>query len=104
MVGYNAALEIVDGPDKDKPLYTLTKKKITLGRTGADLLLSDPTVSSSHATLSVDGGRFLLADNGSTNGTKINDVPLDATPRELQNGDRIALGRGQTVLVFHRYN
>ncbi|MGI5212293.1 FHA domain-containing protein [Plantactinospora sp. CA-290183] len=58
---------------------------------GADVLLDDPKVSRRHATVERVGGRVLLADTGSTNGTWLNDRRLDGRT-ELRDGDRIRVG------------
>jgi len=59
----------------------------------------DATVSRHHATLSIDAqGIPRLTDQGSTNGTHINDRRIPShTPVRLKDGDRIRLG--STVLL-----
>jgi hypothetical protein len=59
---------------------------------GVDVLLDDPKVSRRHATVELVGGRALLTDAGSTNGTWLNDQRL-AGLAELRDGDRIRLGQ-----------
>jgi predicted component of type VI protein secretion system len=63
----------------------------TVGRGGADFELADPEVSRQHAVFrQVDAG-LALEDLGSTNGTFVNDRPIDGiTP--LSDGDRIRFG------------
>jgi pSer/pThr/pTyr-binding forkhead associated (FHA) protein len=58
------------------------------------LTLADPNVSRYHAEIHpTDGGegRYEIADLGSTNGTRINGIPVTA-PQALRNGDQITLG------------
>src|SRR6185295_1432345 len=51
----------------------LTKPEITIGRhSQRDLLLDDPRVSGLHATIRFAGGAFVIEDNGSLHGTKVN--------------------------------
>jgi len=52
------------------------------------------TVSGAHARLKVDGGRILIEDLNSTNGTWINGRPLSPRhPSEIRLGDQIAFGK-----------
>jgi pSer/pThr/pTyr-binding forkhead associated (FHA) protein len=58
---------------------------------GADLLITDPTISRAHAAIGFDGEKFFVEDLGSTNGTTVNGK---REPRAaLNNGDEIRLGR-----------
>ncbi|WP_375773788.1 FHA domain-containing protein [Archangium gephyra] len=66
--------------------------EIHIGRTTEnDVVLQDAGVSRKHVRISDRLGRFYVQDLGSANGTLVNDALL-AGERELQNGDRIALG------------
>ena len=58
---------------------------------GRDCVLADPTVSRRHARLRRQGDRWLLADLGSTNGTRLNGWRL-AEEVELRAGDRVSFG------------
>ena len=49
--------------------FPLNKESITLGRTDADIKLSDPEVSRKHCTVEVFGDRLVVTDLKSTNGT-----------------------------------
>ena len=44
------------------------------GRDGAacQILLSEPRVSGTHATVKIEGGQLLVRDEGSNNGTHVN--------------------------------
>ncbi len=58
---------------------------------GADLLITEPTISRAHAAIGFDGGTFFVEDLGSTNGTSVNGK---RKPRALLNsGDEIQLGK-----------
>ena len=67
----------------------------------AQVIIDGPTVSGAHATLSVDDqGVATLMDNGSSNGTFLNDFPLQPNaPVEVRPGDVIALSR-QVLLTL----
>lgn len=73
----------------------------TIGRREGDndIVVPDPYCSGRHADLAFEDGRFTITDIGSTNGTLVNGVKLDAdAPRELTDGDEITLGRMAFVL------
>ncbi len=71
--------------------------RITIGRVPeCDLPLDDVQVSRRHAELCVEGGRAILRDTASANGTFVNGRRI--TERELAIGDRV--GIGTTTLVW----
>jgi FHA domain-containing protein len=63
----------------------------TLGRGDVEIRLEDPFASTRHARIDRQGSVVVLEDLGSTNGTYLNDEPLDG-PRPLHHGDRIRIG------------
>jgi FHA domain len=63
----------------------------TLGRGDVEIKLDDPFASSQHARISREGPVFVIEDLGSTNGTYLNDEPLNG-PQPLHPGDRIRIG------------
>ena len=58
--------------------------------TDAAVRLTDTSVSRRHAEVRRSGDGWILVDLGSTNGTRINGVPV--TDRRLQDGDTITVG------------
>jgi hypothetical protein len=69
----------------------LSGERVLLGRSReCDVMLSDPNVSRRHAEVRSEGGRWVVADLGSTNGIKLNGRRVDSAP--LEPGDRITLG------------
>lgn len=70
------------------------RAEIVLGRRGGvDVLLPHPRVSLVHARIERRGADWLLADLGSTNGTRLSGAPLPAgQKRPLRDGDRIVIG------------
>jgi hypothetical protein len=70
-----------------------------LGRTArADLVVSDSTVSVEHARVRRVGRVWVIADLGSTNGTHINDSPVNSeTP--IAAGDVLRLGNVRLKVV-----
>lgn len=71
--------------------FVLGETVITIGRIPESVItLEDPNVSRNHAEIRPSGGTFVLADLGSTNGTKINGVKV--SERALQDGDEMTFG------------
>ena len=64
---------------------------MTIGRTDGDVMIADPQVSRRHARVTLDGGRVVIEDLGSTNGTFVNGERIDE-PRELEVGDLVRFG------------
>jgi hypothetical protein len=78
-----------------------TQDTFTIGRdAGCDLVLSDMSVSRSHAGLFREAGRWLLIDAGSTNGTRINGWRVTA-PVPLREGDEIRFGSMTMIVTEH---
>lgn len=100
-IGFGAELEVIEGPETGRR-FAITRNETKLGREGADLLLSDETVSRNHATLLVREGRFYLVDPGSTHGTRVEGAALaPGQERELTGSERIEIGK-KTALILHR--
>jgi len=80
--------------------YTLTQPTTTIGRaTDNQVVLSDSLVSRHHARLTWAEGVYYITDLGSTNGTWLNGVELEAKmPRALKEGDTIRIGEFTLVL------
>ena len=65
--------------------------RVVLGRSrDCDIVIDDPNISRRHAELRRDGGGWLVADLGSTNGVKVNGRRVNEHP--LNPGDEITLG------------
>src|SRR5205823_6274939 len=74
-VGAGTRLTAVEGPHAGSS-FTLSPATMTIGReAGRDIALTaDSTVSRSHAHVSFEGGQHVLYDDGSSNGTFVNNV------------------------------
>ncbi len=73
------------------PLYPVT----TLGRSPAnDVIINDDYTSSEHARISWLDSQWWLEDLGSSNGTYINDLPINKAT-VITNGDLITVGETQ---------
>jgi len=70
--------------------YSL-ERGATLGRGDVEIRLEDPFASTRHARVERQGSVLVLEDLGSTNGTYLNEEPLEG-PQPLHQGDRIRIG------------
>ena len=99
-IGY---VQVKEGKEPGK-IYEIRKESLSIGRSReSDIFLEDLAVSRLHASIvNMGNGSYSLKDEGSANGTKVNDQLVDKFKTyPLQEGDQIQLG--QTVLVFARH-
>ncbi|MGZ3454772.1 MAG: FHA domain-containing protein [Polyangiales bacterium] len=70
-------------------------QRVAIGRgASCDLRIPDASVSSRHASIRANGAQWVVVDEGSTNGTKLNGEKLASqSPRPLKTGDVLAFGR-----------
>ena len=79
--------------------YTLEGDQLNIGRDSTnEITINDAEVSRRHARLTFQGGKYVLEDLGSTNGSFVNGQRL-AGPRVLKDGEVVSFGE-QIVLVF----
>lgn len=79
--------------------YTLEGDQLMIGRDSTnEIVINDAEVSRRHARLTFQGGKYVLEDLGSTNGTFVNGQRL-AGPRVLKPGEVVSFGE-QIVMVF----
>ena len=73
--------------------YVLNQSMTTyIGRdTGNHIILLDPKVSKQHAEIHWSDGKFVLVDQGSSNGTIVNGKEI-TIPTPLENKDQIEFG------------
>jgi FHA domain len=70
----------------------------TLGRGDVEIRLEDPFASTRHARIDRQGSVLVVEDLGSTNGTYLNDEPLEG-PQPLHHGDRIRIGDSELTYL-----
>jgi pSer/pThr/pTyr-binding forkhead associated (FHA) protein len=86
-------------PTGEKIEALLNHPEIEIGKASHNrIVLSEPTVSSTHAIVLVRDGGYNIVDLGSSNGTFVNGTRLGSESQVLQHGDKIHLG--QVLLTF----
>lgn len=87
--------QIISGMEQGRTIQLPTP--VTIGREEENSLrLNDDRVSRFHAKIQEDSERIVLTDLDSTNGTRVNGLPVQM--RVLQLGDHVTVGR--SILVF----
>jgi signal transduction histidine kinase/pSer/pThr/pTyr-binding forkhead associated (FHA) protein len=89
-------LHVLRGPDKGQT-FQITDEPSIIGRSADSVHLSDNTVSRQHAELAYEDEQWKLVDRGSSNGTLLNGVRIQA-PTPIKHGDQIKVG--STLMVF----
>ncbi len=79
--------------------FSLEGDQLLIGRDSSSAVaINDAEVSRKHARLTFQGGKYVIEDLGSTNGTFVNGQRL-ASPAVLKSGDVVSLGE-QIVLMY----
>ena len=83
--------------------FPLEGDQLVIGRDAANsIAINDAEISRKHSRLSFQGGKYVIEDLGSTNGTFVNGQRL-AGPVVLKPGDVVSLGE-QIVLMYDVIN
>ncbi|HXU62234.1 MAG TPA: GGDEF domain-containing protein, partial [Polyangia bacterium] len=95
--GPSPYLVVIAGPSFGE-MHRIQGERCVLGRgDSAAVRLMDDGISREHAAVERDGGKMILRDLGSTNGTFCNGIRVEQ--RELADGDKISIG-ASTILKF----
>jgi FHA domain-containing protein len=79
--------------------FSLEGDQLVIGRDSSSAIaINDAEVSRKHARLTFQGGKYVIEDLGSTNGTFVNGQRL-VSPVVLKSGDVVSLGE-QIVLMY----
>lgn len=90
-------LNVIGGPDKGRSFTLTSGKKLLVGRGEAsDTRINDPSVSRVHFEISVDGAVVLVADRGSSSGTHVDGIQIEA--KQITPGSVIVAGDTQLRL------
>jgi pSer/pThr/pTyr-binding forkhead associated (FHA) protein len=79
-------------------VYPVSKPRVILGRSGADIVVDDAEVSRQHCALKISGSGALLTDLGSTNGTFVKNERIRTCT--LQHLDEFRIGTTTLVLTL----
>jgi hypothetical protein len=86
-------------PGKGHKEIAVDLKRFSIGRIpGNDLVIDDPSLSRRHSMIENFDGRPYLSDCGSSNGTFLNDTPVNAAA-ELHDGDELRFGGVGNIIV-----
>ncbi len=93
-------IRVLTASASETRLYALEEGRVGIGR-GADnaVVLQDNLVSRQHAQLEYDGEMVYLYDIGGKNPVRVNGEPISG-PRELADGDLIAIGKTELLFEF----
>src|SRR4051794_26376643 len=82
-------------PDGTETVHELEDDQITVGRVDDNMIvISDISVSSHHATLTLVEGDYVLRDIGSTNGSRLNGRTIEEEKDyPLQDSDTVTFGK-----------
>ena len=86
------ALVVRSGGGRAGEHFVPRNESTTIGRSpDCDIFLDDVTVSRRHAILRRNGGKFVIEDQGSLNGTFVNRRRIESA--ELADGDELQIGK-----------
>jgi hypothetical protein len=86
------ALVVRSGGGRAGETFTPQGERTSIGRSpDCGIFLDDVTVSRKHAVLVQEGGRWLVEDQGSLNGTFVNRKRVESA--ELDDGDELQIGK-----------
>lgn len=89
----NSALVVIYGLELGRKYDLGAERTVVVGRSSkADIQIDQESVSRNHARIGSDGKSVTIEDLGSTNGTYVNDEPIEGE-YQLRNGDLIKIGR-----------
>jgi two-component system, cell cycle response regulator len=93
---HGASLVVVYGIELGRRIL-LDQASFTIGRSSRrDMFIDQEAVSRKHAEIAYTKGRYVIYDQRSRNGTRVNDHRV--TEQTLEDGDKIQVG--QTVMSF----
>jgi pSer/pThr/pTyr-binding forkhead associated (FHA) protein len=94
----SALLVVRRGPNQGSR-FLLDADLTVVGRhPDSDIFLDDVTVSRRHAEFYRQGGRFIVRDVGSLNGTYVNRERIEET--DLSGGDEVQIGKFRLVFLL----
>ena len=95
-VGKKLSLAVISGTDSGRN-FPIEKPRVVIGRSGADVPLSDSEISRAHAAVEIEDDLVTLVDLASTNGTFVNGNRIESA--ELENYGEFEVG-GTTLMLI----
>jgi hypothetical protein len=93
------ALIVRSGGGRSGESFSPQGDRTTIGRSpDCGIFLDDVTVSRKHAVLVNDGGRWLIEDGGSLNGTFVNRKRVETA--EISDGDEVQIGKYRLTFLL----
>ncbi len=93
-----ALLAVLRGPNAGSRFLLDTDLTLAGRHPDSDIFLDDVTVSRRHAEFYRQGGRFVVRDVGSLNGTYVNRERIEQA--ELHEGDEVQVGKFRLVFLL----
>jgi predicted component of type VI protein secretion system len=90
-----ASLHLVEDAPGNRTDILIDQDNMAIGRDHevAQIVFADSSVARLQARIRRRNGRYYLYDEGSASGTFLNHDRLGLSPRQLQDGDEIRIGR-----------
>ncbi|HFC12229.1 MAG TPA: FHA domain-containing protein, partial [Anaerolineae bacterium] len=94
----NVYIELLGARDSIASRIPVLAQSVRIGSDPfkADIVFDDDSVSRFHARLNYENGGFVLYDEGSAFGTRVNFEPIGLTPRPIQDTDELTFGSIRT--------
>ena len=93
------ALVVRSGGGRSGESFSPQGDRTTIGRSpDCGIFLDDVTVSRKHAVLVNEGGRWLIEDGGSLNGTFVNRKRVETA--EISDGDEVQIGKYRLTFLL----
>ncbi len=92
------SLKVLEGAEQGT-VYPVTKPRITIGRANADVNIDDRMASRLHCALEVSDDGVILRDLGSTNGTLVNNKPIEMARLSSESTFRVGTHLFQIVIA-----
>ena len=97
---------IITGPEEGKEYELTSKDSFIIGRSqDCDIMLDDSSLSRNHASLHLQNNTWIIRDEGSRNGTFINNLKIDtASSTPLAHLDVIKMGIYEIRLALQEFS
>jgi hypothetical protein len=91
------ALVVLSGKEPGK-VIPIDKARVTIGRSGCDVVLDDTELSRQHALIAISGAGARLEDLGSTNGTYVGETRIQQA--SLEDRSEFRIGAHELLFVM----